>query len=39
MKDDEMDETCSVHREKRSAHKILLGNPEGERPFERPSHR
>jgi hypothetical protein len=39
MEEDEMDETCSIHREKRNAHKMLLGNAEGERPLERPSHR
>jgi hypothetical protein len=36
---DEMDETCSIYREKRNAHKMLLGKPEEERPIERPSHR
>jgi hypothetical protein len=33
-----MGRTCSKHGDKRSAYKILVGNPEGKRPLGRSRH-
>jgi hypothetical protein len=30
---------CSTNGEKRNAYRILVGNPEGKRPLERPRRR
>jgi hypothetical protein len=35
----EMNRACSVHGEGRGVYWILVGKPEGKRPFERPRHR
>jgi hypothetical protein len=37
--EDEMGEPCSTMAEMRNAHKILVGKPEGKKPFERPKRR
>jgi hypothetical protein len=34
-----MGRTCSTHGEIRNAYKILVGKPEGKKPFGRPTHR
>jgi hypothetical protein len=36
LKVDEMGKTFSTHWEKRNAYKVLVGKPEGERPWGRP---
>jgi hypothetical protein len=33
-----MGRACSTHGEKRNAHRILVGTPEGKRPLGRPRH-
>jgi hypothetical protein len=39
IKEDEMGRACSTNGEKRTAYRILVGNPEGNRPLGRPKHR
>jgi hypothetical protein len=39
VKEDEMRRTCRTHREKRTAYKILVGNPQGKKPLGRPRRR
>jgi hypothetical protein len=39
VKEDEMGRACSTNEEKRSAYRILMGEPEGKRPLGRPSRR
>jgi hypothetical protein len=34
-----MGRACSTNGEKRNAYRILVGNPEGKRPLERPRRR
>jgi hypothetical protein len=34
-----MGRTCSTNGEKRKAHRILVGKPEGKRPLRRPKRR
>jgi hypothetical protein len=36
VKEDEMSRACSTQREKRNAHMVLVGNPEGKRKLGRP---
>jgi hypothetical protein len=35
---DPLGRTCSFHREKRYAYRILMEKPEGKRPLGRPRH-
>jgi hypothetical protein len=39
VKEDELGRTCSTNGGKRNAYRILVGNPEGKRPLERPRHK
>jgi hypothetical protein len=34
-----MERACTTNREKRNAYRLLVGNPEGNRPLGRPRHR
>jgi hypothetical protein len=36
VKEDEMVKACSTNGEKRNAHTILVGKPQGKRPLGRP---
>jgi hypothetical protein len=39
VKEDEMGRACSTNGEKKSACRIVVGNPEGKRPLGRPKRR
>jgi hypothetical protein len=39
QKENEMGRECITNVEKRNAYRILVGKPEGKRPFGRPKHR
>jgi hypothetical protein len=39
LKEDEIDRGCSTYREKLNAYRILVGNPERNRPLGRPRRR
>jgi hypothetical protein len=39
IKKNEMGRACSRYGDRRGAHRILLGRPEGRRPLGRPRHR
>jgi hypothetical protein len=39
IKEDEMSRACSTNGEKRNAYRILVENPEGKKPLERPRRR
>jgi hypothetical protein len=38
VKEDEMGRGCSKHIEKTNAYRVLVGEPEGQRPQERPRY-
>jgi hypothetical protein len=39
VKEDEVSGSCSPNGEKRNAHRLLVGKPEGKRPLGRPRRR
>jgi hypothetical protein len=39
IKKDEVGGTCSMYGERRGLCRVLVGKPEGKRPFGRPTHK